>query len=122
MATSTGTDSPVSGARLTDPVPETIIPSAGINSPLRISRWSPFITNPIGTSSTPGALVAMGAIGSATDITEIAPLIFLEIRRAVRGRRSSPPCIAFLALIRASPSICSVHETRIRTIKASSQA
>ena len=49
--TSTGTDSPVNGALSSAPCPSTITPSAGINSPLRISSRSPIRTSSIGTSS-----------------------------------------------------------------------
>ena len=40
--------------------------------------------------------------------------------RAVRGRRSRPPCIASRALSRASPSRWMVNATRMVTIRASS--
>ena len=56
------------------------------------------------------------------DTTDNSPMLFIDTRLAVRGNRSKPPCIAFLALIKASFSMCSVQETRIRTINASSHA
>ncbi len=127
IATSTGTDSPVRGALFTEPVPATIIPSAGISSPLLISIWSPRMTRPIGISSTVGAFVATGVIILAAETTfidemEKLPIGFFGTLLAVRGSRSSPPCIASLAFTSASFSICSVHDTKIKTINASSHA
>ena len=126
-AMSTGTDSPVRGALLTEPVPEITLPSAGINSPLLISRWSPLITNPIGISSILSVFEASGAIkleDETTSIELIAKLLmfFFGTLLAVRGRRSRPPCIASLAFTRASFSMCSVQDTNIKTSNASSHA
>ena len=126
-ATSTGTDSPVRGALLTEPAPEIMFPSAGINSPLLISIWSPRITNPIGISSTASVFMATGVIKLEDDTTSIEvieklPKPFFGTLLAVRGKRSSPPCIASLAFTRASFSMCSVHDTKIKTSNASSHA
>ena len=125
--TSTGTDSPVRGALFTDPIPDMISPSAGINSPLLISMWSPFMTNPTGISSTSEFLGATGASDIGLEEIEIEDIenlsnFFFGTLLAVLGNLSKPPCIAFLALIKASFSICSVHATKIKTINASSHA
>ncbi|MBQ48284.1 MAG: hypothetical protein CMP10_12725 [Zetaproteobacteria bacterium] len=42
--------------------------------------------------------------------------------RAFLGILSSPPCMAFLALIKARPSICSANATNTITKRASCQA
>ena len=56
------------------------------------------------------------------DEIESVPMVIFGTLLAVLGKRSRPPCMAFLALMRASFSMCSVHETKIKTINASSQA
>ena len=126
-STSTGTDSPVNGALFKAPRPSTIRPSAGTSSPLRTSMRSPTERRSMGTcSGSESACPPAGAIGS--DIEDAPPIWMAEgvndflsgTRRATRGNRSSPPCIASLAFINASPSRCAVSATRMATMRASS--
>ena len=118
---STGTDSPVSGALSKAPNPSTMRPSAGINSPLRISTWSPIRTSSIGTSSysalgsgrahpsAPSSGTGEAIVKENVPVDTALAMPFFDgvtpvSLRAFLGSRSRPPCIALRAWRRASPS------------------
>ena len=132
--TSTGTDSPVSGALFRAPVPSMMRPSAGMSSPLRISILSPGFTKSMGTMSILGSLCIIAFSPGPAAKPGVSPAGAMENDdmlstvssgcpcnfRAVLGKRSKPPCIASRALISASPSKWMVNATRMVTINASS--
>ena len=125
FATSTGTDSPVRGARLTEPEPEIIF------------HQQESVPHSQSLDGLPHDQSNRNFFGPCILVRTWSHEILLRHNRygrnrkctnshfgtllAVLGKRSRPPCIAFLAFIRASFSMCSVHDTKIKTNNASSQ-